>query len=233
MSYYQFFYPDIHKYNPDNLSPEDIQHRISDLDDSIASTGLSIRLKMINCYYHGVEQSVNFLSMLWEHFIDLLKQKDSLETISWITSDLNEYSSVAINHARCDSKYQLQEDIESNVSSLNSSFERLALLAAIRPFNALEEQNSRSRLSGRDEERLREQESDYLLNDLQDRITEIFDAASDTVSELSRSQFMLDNFDTHKSEDDLYQEKQQKQNSKSSSELSDSSNSSNHSNLSD
>lgn len=218
MSYYQFFYPDIHKYNPDNLSPEDIQRCISGLNDTLDSVRLSIRLKMINCYYHDVESSVNFLSMLWERFVELLKQKDRLETISWITSDLDEYQSVAINHAQCDSKYQLEEDIESYTSSLNKGFQKLALLAAIRPFNAIEEQSSHSRLSSRDEERFREQESDYLLNELQERITEVFDAAVDIVSELSRSQFMLDNFDTHKSEDDLYQEEQQKKNPEQSDE---------------
>lgn len=182
MSYYTYFYPK--DYNPDNLTSEEIENRKKQNNITIKEAKRSIKLYMIKAYSNDNPNAyTRLIETYLEMYISALKSNADLETITWIDSELNEFKSVAINHARCNSEYELQEYINGTEERLEEQLDELLILACIKT--------------------PKEDVSEYLKTEYMEGIEEIFSYIEESVFDMSRDKFMLKYFDTKKTEEEL------------------------------
>lgn len=190
MSYYTYFYPKKGLYNERNLSKKELERELYNRKRDITETKTFFRGQMVTAYYdNNTQRAYHQLIAEWRYLVALLKQ---YEKLNWALHVVEEDNEVAINHANCDSIYQLQDDIDIAEEYNNKIFSNLFVLTRIQ---------SKSSQSSE-----QQTEAEYLRFDYQGAIHEYFDAVEDNVSEMMQKQFMLDCWEGHKTEDELGEE---------------------------
>lgn len=192
MSYYTYFKPTKDKYNPTNLSSDNINKNIKEVSERIKEYTLSLKVCMVDAYYQGTMKCMPHLRAFFNILSSYYKTKVSYENILWIEGELGEFGSVGINHADCPAKDYLEESIEEDNNLIDKALEELLILASIKPFYGKEDSD---------------EESSYLRNEYQRNIDGILEEMESNINELAKDQFMLDYFDTKKTEADLAKEK--------------------------
>lgn len=196
MSYYTYFKPTKDKYNPDNLSTDELNQKVSQTENKIKELKLYLRLYMIAAYYEGSLKYINHIQTYFNSLVYCLKKAESYRSILWIDSELKEYNMVGINHADCPSEYYLKDLIKSDNERIDKAFEELLILSSIKPFHDKKDPD---------------EESAYLREEFQNDMDSIFDGLEGNIAELSQDQFMLDYFDTKKTESELSEEENNKE----------------------
>lgn len=191
MSYYTYFYPQSERYNPNNLTNEQLNDSISENRIALHDSQIKFIVELIDIYYTKTPISLNSARYFWNVVISYCKQISETKNILWINSELKESSSVAINHAECEFKTDLEDRLKEIDNSLENCFREAIVVASIKPFYDkdkfyINEYN--------------EQEVVYLSTDFPNRIDIVFNEVESLVSEYTRTKFMLDNFDTKKEE---------------------------------
>lgn len=201
MSYYTFFYPPKGLYNERNLSIEEINKEIKRKKDSIGKTKILLKGDAISAYYtKTTKEAIDKLNYLFYSLKYELELINKYEWVVTIDSDMKEYKSVAINHANCHSKYELQDEIDVTNKYISRLFSDLIVLTRVK-FTPSKNYGDNYRKN--DEEK---NEMEYLMGEYQIKINQILDSLEEAIEEKSKNQFMFDCFDGHKGEADLENE---------------------------
>lgn len=198
MSYYTHFYPKKGLYNEKNLSIEEINREISQRRDSIERTKMLLKGEAVSAYYS--ETTRDAMSKLVYLFHSLEWDYEQINKYEWaitIDSDMKEYKSVAINHANCDSKYELQDRIDDTKKYVLGLLRNLIILTRVKFIPPKKDEDGYWRHDGE------QTEMEYLMGEYQFKIDEILESLEEAMEEMSKNQFMLDCFDGHKGEAEL------------------------------
>lgn len=194
MSYYTYFYPQSERYNPNNLTNDQLNDSISENRIALHDSQIKFIVELIDIYYTKTPISLNSARYFWNVVISYYKRISETKNILWINSELKESSSVAINHAECEFKTDLEDRLKSIDDSLENCFREAIVVASIKPFY----DKDKFYIS-----EYNEQEVVYLSTDFPNRIDIVFTEVESLVSEYTRTKFMLDNFDTKKEESEF------------------------------
>lgn len=211
MSYYTYFYPKKDLYNERGFSEKELSNEIKKKENCITEYRMQIKAEMISAYYdNDTKNAIDSLRFLWNYYIFNLEELNKLEWAYQIQSDLKEYNdgAVAINHANCNSRYSLEDDILSYKSSISNLFADLVVLSRIK-FVPKHKDNDRNNYYIDDDS---DDEMSYLRYKYQKEIDDILDSAYEIEFEISQKQFMLDSYEDHLTEEQLC-EKEEKKNS--------------------
>lgn len=197
MSYYTHFYPPKDLYNENGLSSDEINKQITEVKDNIAREKILLKGETVSAYYvKTTYEVINLLKYIWKSLLWDYERLNKLEWADRIDNNMKEYKSVAINHAKCDSEYELQDNIDNSKAYIQRLFEELVILTRIR----FSKENDNERYDRRDTE------MSYLSSDYIQKVDEILDFLEEIEDDISLNQFMLDAYDGHKGEDELSEE---------------------------
>lgn len=133
MSYYTYFYPKKDLYNEKGLSVEELNREIAKRQDSIASTKILLKEEAVTAYYaDNTKEAMNRLTYLWRSLVCDYEILNKYEWALHIKDEIKEYNSVAINHANCESEYQLEETIANSKEYINNLLSQLIILTRIK-----------------------------------------------------------------------------------------------------
>lgn len=185
MSYYTRFYPDKSKYLEKYDDPKVVSNKIEQDQRSIDKYRTYIKAAMVDAYYkERVEDAANSIYTYWWLLKDSLYEKETLDWILTVISSKEEKPYVEMNHAQCNSEYELKDSIESYDDMITDTFCRLLVLSRVK--YSSEEGNV----------------MEYLQYEYQNKIDEILDTITDCVLDKCKDEFMLENFSRKFNEDE-------------------------------
>lgn len=196
MSYYTFFTV---PYNyRDSRDEATLRHDLEDKKLSIARDKIMLKAAMIDAYYkENFAEANNILNWAWKSLLVDLTRAEDYDMALWARSLNNGVA--PYNHADCDSKYQIEEDIRCNKEQLAYVFGDLLCLSRVRFKNDDEHSD------------VAHTESGYLLYDYQNRIDDIIGRVQDIIEENSKFQLWLDCWNSKETEDEKYDREHQKE----------------------
>lgn len=189
MSYYTFFTVP-HNYR-DSRDDATLRRNLTDRKMSIAEDKSMFKAAMIDAYYKedflGADK---ILKWIWNSLIMNLTLAEDYD-VALYTRSLKD-GVASFNHADCDSKYQIEEDIRRNKEQLADAYGDLLCLSRVR----FKDDDKHSDVA--------HTESDYLLYEYQNHINDIIRRAQDIIEENSKFQLWLDCWDSKETEDERY-----------------------------
>ena len=189
MSYYTFFTVP-HDYR-DSRDEVTLQRNLENIKMSIAKDKNMLRAAMIDAYYkEGFAEATKSIGWTWDSLIMGMTLAEDYDMALYARSLKD--GVVSYNHAGCDSKYQIEEDIKHNKEQLAQAYGDLLCLSRVRFKN------------DDDHIDVAHTESDYLLYDYQNSINDIIQRAQDIIEENSKFQLWLDCWDSKETEDERY-----------------------------
>lgn len=186
MSYYTYFKPK----KDETYTSEELNNKIKKYRKDMKEQALIIKLMLIDAYYkEDVRDIISNIQFYFGIYKWECMEANRLEWISYANSELDKYGEVAINHANCDNKESLQEDINSTNEYIDKQFEELMILTRIKFSNDSKEYNNQTF-------------NDWLKSSYISDIEEVLNAVEELSESIAKKQFMLDNFDTKETEEE-------------------------------
>lgn len=187
MSYYTYFYP---KKN-ETYSEEELNERIKKGESTEREYRLLLKLFLVDAYYKtDVRDIMKTIRLYFNCFVYCCEDLERLYWISRINKELKEYGEVAINHANCKSKEQLESDIDTDDACIKDRFDDLMILTRVKFDDSAKEYSKQTFNS-------------WIKSEYISEISDILNAVKEIIEDKYQNKFMLDNFDTKKSESDL------------------------------
>ncbi len=189
MSYYTFFTVP-HDYR-DSRDDATLQRNLENRKMSIAKGKSMLKAAMIDAYYkEDFTEATKSIGWTWDSLIMDMTLAENYDMALYARSLKDGVAS--FNHADCDDKYQIEEDIKRNKEQLANAYGDLLCLSRVR----FKDDDDHSDVA--------HTESDYLLYDYQTSINDIIHRVRDIIEENSKFQLWLDCWDSKETEGERY-----------------------------
>lgn len=186
MSYYTYFYPK----KDETYSEEELNKKISKGESMEKEYRLLLKLFLIDAYYKtDVRDIMKTIQFYFNCYVYCCEDLERLYWISRTNKELKEYGEVSINHANCDSKNQLEIDIDNDTEYVKGRFDDLMILTRVKFDDSAKEYTDQTF-------------NNWMKSSYIGEIDEILNGVRDIIEDKYQSKFMLDNFDTKKDEDE-------------------------------
>ena len=189
MSYYTFFTVP-HDYR-DSRDDATLQRSLENGKMSIAKDKSMLKAAMIDAYYkEDFTEATKSIGWTWDSLIMDMTLVENYDMALYARSLKDGVAS--FNHADCDDKYQIEENIKRNKEQLANAYGDLLCLSRVR----FKDDDDHSDVA--------HTESDYLLYDYQTSINNIIRQVRDIIEENSKFQLWLDCWDSKETEGERY-----------------------------
>lgn len=193
MSYYTFFYPDKTKLPPKEKLVEQMNKCVKRLNRAEEM----FTAAMIDAYYKSnATEADECIHQFYNEMIQCMTEKSKLNYDLMSVDEDND--GVAINYAEANSEYEIKSDIELNNKIKLDCYKHLLSLTRIR-FVPDERYSDTAKIEG-----------DYLLNEYQENISDIIESLDESCDDIAKDEFMLANFNTKKTENDIIKMKKRR-----------------------